>query len=314
MYMDFLQTKMKRTSGNMQDVNEYIENLKSNMQEYSSLFFDSDEEFLLANEKQKKKAIKTALRKGDSKYSDSFLNQELEFTEQVIKEIQKRMKESKIMEDKQVGKDINIYQVTNNTHGNAFMSWDFIEPHFSFNNYSKVATIHDVKEDNIDEMLETIFSYGNSDTWHEDYPHTRSISVSDIIQYGNEYYYVDTFGFKNITEAIKSPQLNESFLREDRDKEIFDALKNEKEVETIYDLLVDRIGQEMTLGELNTVLQSIFGKFDEIFLLANDLYNADTDGYQELIIEDDDDELYTITFKIIDLIDCIIEITDIDVE
>lgn len=100
----------------------------------------------------------------------------------------------------------------------------------------------------------------------------------------------------------------------DKDKDVFNKLKNQEEQETIYDLLCNRIGQTMTVGELNTVLQSIFGKYDGVFILGNDLYNADIDMLQDLVVEDDDDEIYTITFKVIDIDEGTIEITDVNVE
>ena len=90
-------------------------------------------------------------------------------------------------------------------------------------------------------------------------------------------------------------------------------MKSEKEDKTVYDLIADRIDEEITVGELNTILQSIFGKYDDIFLLANDLYNADTDELQELIVFDDDD-MYTITFEIKDIEEGLISITDVNVE
>ena len=100
---------------------------------------------------------------------------------------------------------------------------------------------------------------------------------------------------------------------DERDKEIFKKMKSEKESKTVYDLIADRIDEEITVGELNTILQSIFGKYDDIFLLANDLYNADTDELQELVVFDDDD-MYTITFEIIDIEEGTIAITDVNVE
>lgn len=112
---------------------------------------------------------------------------------------------------------------------------------------------------------------------------------------------------ENLNEDIKGNVLS------DKDNEVFDRMKAEKEEETVYDLIADRIGTEITVGELNTILQSIFGKYDDIFLLANDLYSADTDELQELIVWDDDD-MYTITFKIIDMEEGKISITDVNVE
>lgn len=115
----------------------------------------------------------------------------------------------------------------------------------------------------------------------------------------------ESFGIKKYSE-----KLNEA---KESDKEIFDKMKNEKEDKTILDLIQDRIGQDISVGELNTMLQSIFGKYNEVFLLSNMLYNADTDEPQDLVIDDDDD-MYTITFVIKDLEEAIIEITDVNIE
>ena len=117
--------------------------------------------------------------------------------------------------------------------------------------------------------------------------------------------YEESYEIKNYSE-----KLNEA---KESDKEIFNKLKNKEEDKTILDLIQDRIGQDMSVGELNTMLQSIFGKYNEVFLLSNMLYNADTDEPQELVIDDDND-IYTITFKIKDLEEAIIEITDVVVE
>lgn len=112
---------------------------------------------------------------------------------------------------------------------------------------------------------------------------------------------------ENLNEDIKGN------IFSDEEKEVFDRMKAEKEEKTVADLISDRIGEEISVGELNTILQSIFGKYDDIFLLANDLYNADTDELQELIVFDDD-EMYTITFEIIDMEEGILSITDVNVE
>lgn len=117
--------------------------------------------------------------------------------------------------------------------------------------------------------------------------------------------YEESYEIKNYSE-----KLNEA---KESDKEIFNKLKNKEEDKTILDLIQDRIGQDISVGELNTMLQSIFGKYNEVFLLSNMLYNADVDEPQELVIDDDND-IYTITFKIKDLEEAIIEITDVVVE
>ena len=71
-------------------------------------------------------------------------------------------------------------------------------------NYEKVGTIPsiDISEyDTIDDFLEATYIAGN-DTVLFGYfepPHKiRSLSVSDIIQVDNDYYYIDSTGFKKL--------------------------------------------------------------------------------------------------------------------
>lgn len=109
-------------------------------------------------------------------------------------------------------------------------------------------------------------------------------------------------------EEIKNTE-----TEEERDKRIFDELANSEESKTTLDLLQDRIGQPLSVGEFNTILQSIFAKFNEVFLLTNDLYDMDPNENQELVIFDDDD-MYTINYDIKDIYDGTIEITDVNVE
>lgn len=82
---------------------------------------------------------------------------------------------------------------------------------------------------------------------------------------------------------------------------------------TIYDYLEDRIGQDMTVGELNTILQSLFGRFSEVFLTFDTFYNQNPSERQELVVWDDED-IYTIIYEIKDQMEPTIEITDINVE
>ena len=87
----------------------------------------------------------------------------------------------------------------------------------------------------------------------------------------------------------------------------------EDEDKTLLDYLQDRIGQQMSVAELNTVLQSFFSRYNDIFILESDIYNADLDETQELIINDDMED-YIINYDIIDVEAGIIEITDVNVE
>lgn len=87
----------------------------------------------------------------------------------------------------------------------------------------------------------------------------------------------------------------------------------EDEDKTLLDYLQDRIGQQMSVAEFNTVLQSLFSRYNDIFILESDIYNADLDETQELIINDDMED-YIINYDIIDVEAGIIEITDVNVE
>lgn len=104
--------------------------------------------------------------------------------------------------------------------------------------------------------------------------------------------------------------------KEQKTEDIEEPIDEETEIEedeTILDLLQDRIGQEISVGEFNTLLQSIFGRYNDIFLMVSDIYNVDLADLQEVVVFDDED-MYTITYEIKDQIDAIIAITDVTVE
>ena len=75
----------------------------------------------------------------------------------------------------------------------------------------------------------------------------------------------------------------------------------------------NRIGQNLTVGELNTILQGVLGKYNEVYLLTSDLYNMNPEEPQELVVFDDDD-MYTITYNIEDMDNAIIQITDVELD
>ena len=86
------------------------------------------------------------------------------------------------------------------------------------------------------------------------------------------------------------------------------------EEKTILDYLQDRIGQKIEVSELNTVLQSLFARYDRLFITYDDVINSlDWDEPQELYVTDDDDT-YTIIYNIVDIEEGIIEITDVIME
>lgn len=89
--------------------------------------------------------------------------------------------------------------------------------------------------------------------------------------------------------------------------------ENEEIDNNILDLLQNRIGQNLTVGELNTILQGVLGKYNEVYLLTSDLYNMNPEEPQELVVFDDDD-MYTITYNIEDMDNAIIQITDVELD
>ena len=92
---------------------------------------------------------------------------------------------------------VSIYQIRDvaNTEY-AFRGYDEVADKIDLADYDKVATI-DLPDN--DDILETVFMYGNTDKskFNEIKP-MRSISVSDIIDYDDTMYYVDSFGFKEL--------------------------------------------------------------------------------------------------------------------
>lgn len=111
--------------------------------------------------------------------------------------------------------------------------------------------------------------------------------------------------------------INKDVLKENNVKVLSVDIENEEkepaEGKTLLDLLQDRIGQPLSVGELNTTLQSLFGQYNKVFLLRGDLYSKDLDETQELEVDDDED-IYIIKYDIVDMDNGIIEITDVDLE
>lgn len=119
-----------------------------------------------------------------------------------------------------------------------------------------------------------------------------------------------------VEEPVEIEHEEEAPAEDNIEKADTDFEDEETEVEaekTLLDYLQDRIGQQLTVGELNSVLQSLFSRYNQVFLLASDLYNMDLEETQEVVIFEDED-MYTVKFDIIDMDEGIIEITDAIVE
>ncbi len=92
-------------------------------------------------------------------------------------------------------KTIKIYQADTNCKY-AFMSYEHAEKEFSMLDYTKVAEYQTNVEDD-DKILSNVWNDGNDGTLQEFFT-MRSVSMSDVIQIDDKYYYVDTFGFKEL--------------------------------------------------------------------------------------------------------------------
>lgn len=120
----------------------------------------------------------------------------------------------------------------------------------------------------------------------------------EMINYINQEY------GNNKTENKKLNEDEEDTIKQNND---------EKADNSILDLLQNRIGQNLSVGELNTILQGVLGKYNEVYLLTSDLYNMNPEEPQELVVFDDDD-MYTITYNIEDMDNAIIQITDVELD
>lgn len=116
-----------------------------------------------------------------------------------------------------------------------------------------------------------------------------------------------------IEKQTESKKLQEEDEKENISINDLEDNVDDESDKTILDYLEARIGEEISVGELNTFLQSLFGKFETLFITADTVYNQDPEERQELVVWDDED-MYTITYEIKDQMEPTIEITDINVE
>ncbi|WP_304393074.1 hypothetical protein [uncultured Clostridium sp.] len=172
------------------------------------------------------------------------------------------------------------------------------------------APLHEI---NLDAKVESLnYDWLYDEDSEDDYEDDYEEYDEDEEDWNEEDEYYESF-HKKVQEAKEDNMTSDGDIFDERDRAIFQSLKNQKEDKTVFDLLQDRIGVPMTVGDLNTALKNIFSKHDEVFLLESMLYNADIDEPQDLVIWDDDD-MYTITFDIKDIEEGTIEITDVNLE
>lgn len=156
------------------------------------------------------------------------------------------------------------------------------------------------------------------DEYEEMYDPSGSTVVLSIKENGKEIYknsdydyyqeeqedYEDYEDYDGIEESKHLTEAEEDTIEQNND---------EKADNSILDLLQNRIGQNLSVGELNTILQGVLGKYNEVYLLTSDLYNMNPEEPQELVVFDDDD-MYTITYNIEDMDNAIIQITDVELD
>lgn len=196
---------------------------------------------------------------------------------------------------------------------------EFPEEEAFFNDLNEKTTLYDVVvalNDGVD-VYEVIFKDDHGD----------SVVRENVFNLISEALNID---YEDVYQCWLHPEehpikLNEELkteAEEDREEEPneikepeVDKAEDEDELEnkTIYDLLVEREGQVMSVGEFNSLIQSIFAQFNTVFLLQSDLYNVDPEETIDVVVWDDND-MYTITLKIDDIIESTIEIVNVEVE
>ena len=196
---------------------------------------------------------------------------------------------------------------------------EFPEEEAFFNDLNEKTTLYDVVvalNDGVD-VYEVIFKDDHGD----------SVVRENVFNLISEALNID---YEDVYQCWLHPEehpikLNEELkteAEEDREEEPneikepeADKAEDEDELEnkTIYDLLVEREGQVMSVGEFNSLIQSIFAQFNTVFLLQSDLYNVDPEETIDVVVWDDND-MYTITLKIDDIIKSTIEIVNVEVE
>jgi len=91
-------------------------------------------------------------------------------------------------------KRFKIYQIKNVANTDyTFRSWENASEEFSFADYEYV---YQGSSNSLDEI------YMRFNLNHPSDYSGHSLSVSDIVMFGNQYYYCDSIGWKNITEVI----------------------------------------------------------------------------------------------------------------
>lgn len=92
---------------------------------------------------------------------------------------------------------VTVYQILDTSVPYVFRSFDDAQDKLNFDDYTQVAKFSANKDKSVQELLDITFEFGNNGTLQIEYD-MRSVSVSDIIEIDNKYYYVDDIGFKEV--------------------------------------------------------------------------------------------------------------------
>ena len=101
---------------------------------------------------------------------------------------------------------VSVYQIQETANCSyLFMGYDFAVENGGpdMNDYEKVAEVEiDTRDTDVTYVLDEVFTYGNTNIeYYDNNPKARSISVSDILEYNGNKYYVDSFGFKKLEDT-----------------------------------------------------------------------------------------------------------------
>lgn len=97
---------------------------------------------------------------------------------------------------------VRIYQAKTNTPY-IFFDFDVAYKRFDFEKDYDMVYEREI-EVSKDHALDDIFEIGNRGQLQQHADRMRSISVSDIIEIDDKFYYVEGFGFKDITSYINN--------------------------------------------------------------------------------------------------------------
>lgn len=117
----------------------------------------------------------------------------------------------------------------------------------------------------------------------------------------------------NESKNISNRSFKEILNSNERNVSEIDAENIERNNNETLDLLKKRIGQQMSVGELNSVLQGLFGQYNKVFLLLSDLYNKELDVTQTIEITEDD-ATFVLYYDIIDMDKGIVEIKNASIK